>query len=170
MTLRVVTADVTAAYPPVWSELVNQAANTPVSQPAVPATGVAQYNNAGQAVVVTVTGGTVTVIAVSGVTTGLTTGAVVVPAGGSITLTYSVAPTWAWAALVAASGASPAAVQVAAAAPAGGQAGTIPQVTWRRGMVLDVPVGSALETAIGAGNLRAFIDGTDTVGHYMLAN
>ena len=45
------------------------------------------------AVSVTVSGGTVTVIAVSGVVTGLTTGTFTVPAGGSITVTYSVAPT-----------------------------------------------------------------------------
>ena len=44
---------------------------------------------------VTITGGTVTVIAVSGVVTGLTTGTFTVPAGGSITITYSVAPTFA---------------------------------------------------------------------------
>jgi hypothetical protein len=43
-----------------------------------------------------VTGGTVTVIAVNGVTTGQITGQFTVPAGGSIKLTYSVAPTWVW--------------------------------------------------------------------------
>lgn len=71
----------------------------PATAPAVPASTVPQYNNTGSAVVVTVSGGTVTVIAVSGVTTGLTTGAIYVPAGGTITLTYSVAPTWTWAAV-----------------------------------------------------------------------
>lgn len=69
----------------------------PAVTPAVPGTGVAQYSNSSQPVIVTVTGGTVTVIAVNGVTTGLTTGAIYVPTGGTITLTYSVAPTWAWA-------------------------------------------------------------------------
>jgi hypothetical protein len=43
---------------------------------------------------ITITGGTVTVIAVNGVTTGLTSGTFTVPAGGSITVTYSVAPTF----------------------------------------------------------------------------
>ena len=43
---------------------------------------------------VTITGGTVTAIAVNGVSTGLTTGTFTVPAGGSITVTYSVAPTF----------------------------------------------------------------------------
>jgi hypothetical protein len=44
---------------------------------------------------VTITGGTVTVIAVNGAVTGLTTGTFTVPAGGSITVTYSAAPTFA---------------------------------------------------------------------------
>lgn len=43
---------------------------------------------------VTVTGGTVTVIAVGGVVTGLTTGTFLIPPGGTITITYSVAPTF----------------------------------------------------------------------------
>lgn len=42
---------------------------------------------------VTVAGGTVTVIAVSGVVSGLTSGTFTIPPGGSITITYSVAPT-----------------------------------------------------------------------------
>lgn len=68
-----------------------------VTSPAIPATGVAQFNNNAQGVNVTVTGGTVTVIAVNGNATGLTSGTVFVPAAGTITLTYSVAPTWTWA-------------------------------------------------------------------------
>jgi hypothetical protein len=68
-----------------------------VTAPAVPASGVPVFNNNNQAVIVTVTGGTVTAIAVNGVTTGATTGPITVPAFGWITLTYSVAPTWAWA-------------------------------------------------------------------------
>lgn len=43
---------------------------------------------------ITVTGGTVTVIAVGGVSTGLTTGTFRIPPAGSITITYSVAPTF----------------------------------------------------------------------------
>ena len=38
----------------------------------------------------------ITAIAIGGQATGLTTGAFRVPAGQSITLTYSVAPTWVW--------------------------------------------------------------------------
>jgi hypothetical protein len=53
---------------------------------------------------VTITGGTVTVIAVNGVVTGLTTGTFTIPPGGSITVTYSVAPTFAMADIAPAAG------------------------------------------------------------------
>lgn len=69
---------------------------TTVTAPAVPASTVAQYNNTGVPVIVTVTGGTVTQITVNGTATGLTSGAINVPAGGTIAVTYSVAPTWTW--------------------------------------------------------------------------
>jgi hypothetical protein len=58
------------------------------------ANGVPSLNPNPVPVSVTVTGGTVTVIAVNGVVTGLTTGTFTVPAGGSITVTYSVGPTF----------------------------------------------------------------------------
>jgi hypothetical protein len=68
--------------------------------PAVPASTVAFNNGTGTPMwrnaTVTVIGGTVTVIAVDGVATGLTSGTVIVPSGKTITLTYSVAPTWKW--------------------------------------------------------------------------
>jgi hypothetical protein len=67
-----------------------------ITAPSVPATTVAQVNNKGFDMTVHVTGGTVTAVAVGGVATGLTAGAFRVPAGQSITLTYSVAPTWTW--------------------------------------------------------------------------
>ena len=41
---------------------------------------------------VTISGGTVTVIAVGGVVTGLTSGTFLIPPAGTITVTYSVAP------------------------------------------------------------------------------
>lgn len=66
------------------------------AQPAVPATTVAVTNNFGVDATVYVAGGTVTAITVSGTATGQTAGAVRVPSGASITLTYSVAPTWTW--------------------------------------------------------------------------
>jgi len=69
--------------------------------PSLAATGVAMTNNSGQPVAVTVTGGTVTVIAVGGTTqsvngTNVTSGTFVVAAGSTITITYSVAPTLSW--------------------------------------------------------------------------
>jgi len=67
--------------------------------PSVPATTVAHTNAFWRDCVVTVTGGTVTAIAVDGQTTGLTSGTVIVPTGKTITLTYSDAPTWKWWAL-----------------------------------------------------------------------
>jgi parallel beta-helix repeat protein len=65
-----------------------------VTTPGVVLTAV--QNTTGHDVLAYVTGGTVTVIAVGAVTTGLTAGAVHVPAGQTITLTYSAAPTWQW--------------------------------------------------------------------------
>ena len=69
--------------------------------PALAASTVAMTNSSGQPVAVTVTGGTVTVIAVGATTqssngTNLTSGTFVVAAGSTITLTYSVAPTVTW--------------------------------------------------------------------------
>lgn len=66
------------------------------SQPAVPASTVGQTNTYGVDATVYVAGGTVSAIAVAGNATGLTTGAIRVPAGSSIVLTYTVAPTWVW--------------------------------------------------------------------------
>lgn len=66
---------------------------TTVIQLILAASGTPFYNPNSVGVNVTVTGGTVTIIAVNGVTTGLTSGTVYVPAGGTLTITYSVAPT-----------------------------------------------------------------------------
>lgn len=67
-----------------------------VTTPSVPATTVAQTNSTGVDVVAYVSGGTVTGIAVNGTATGLTAGTFYVHAGGTITLTYSAAPSWVW--------------------------------------------------------------------------
>ena len=67
-----------------------------IISPPIPATGVAQANFFNQPVSVNISGGTVTVIAINGAATGFTSGIFTVPAGGSITLTYSAAPTWVW--------------------------------------------------------------------------
>lgn len=67
-----------------------------IAAPAIPATTVAYTNAFGVDATVHVTGGTVTAIAIGGVATGLTAGSFRIPAGQTITLTYSVAPTWTW--------------------------------------------------------------------------
>lgn len=66
------------------------------AQPAVPATTVAYTNNFGVDATVFIIGGTVTVVAIGGTATGQTSGSFRVPSGQTITLTYSVAPTWEW--------------------------------------------------------------------------
>jgi hypothetical protein len=70
-----------------------------VTAPSIPATTVALKNPFWRDCAVTVTGGTVTAIAVNGVSLGITSGTVFVPSGKTITLTYSSAPTWHWVAL-----------------------------------------------------------------------
>lgn len=71
-----------------------------VTTPSVPATTVAQNNTTGVDCTVYINGGTLTDIKVGGVSLGLpaatTNIGVGVPAGSSIALTYSVAPTWKW--------------------------------------------------------------------------
>jgi len=74
-------------------------ASPPVTAPAVPASTVAQQNTAGIPVQVVITGGTITAVVVNGITVGAAAGTYTVPAYGAISITYSVAPTWAWTAL-----------------------------------------------------------------------
>jgi hypothetical protein len=68
-----------------------------VSSPAVPLTTVAVTNGTGTVVAVTISAGTLTFVYVNGVQAGTTAGTYLVPVGGTISITYSVAPTWAWA-------------------------------------------------------------------------
>jgi hypothetical protein len=68
-----------------------------VSSPAVPLSTVAAANSTGTVVAVTVSGGTLTSVVVNGTQAGTTAGTYLVPAGGTISITYSVAPTWTWA-------------------------------------------------------------------------
>jgi hypothetical protein len=70
--------------------------NPSVSQPAVPASGVAQQNTNAFPVKVVISGGTATATTVNGITVGGGDGTYTVPAYGSIAITYSVAPTWVW--------------------------------------------------------------------------
>jgi hypothetical protein len=66
--------------------------------PSVPSSDAPVTNNTGLDQMVRVNGGTVTAIKIDGVLTGIgATGEwVPVRAGSTITLTYSVAPTWVW--------------------------------------------------------------------------
>lgn len=68
-----------------------------VSSPAVPATTVAATNTTGTVVAVTISGGTLTSVVVNGTQAGTTAGTYLVPIAGTISITYSVAPTWTWA-------------------------------------------------------------------------
>jgi hypothetical protein len=67
-----------------------------VATPAVPASTVAQENDAPYPVLVIVSGGTVTAVTVNGQQVGTGDGSYEVPAGQAIAITYTVAPTWAW--------------------------------------------------------------------------
>jgi hypothetical protein len=68
-----------------------------VTTPSVPATTVAQTNLTGTNCTVYITGGTVTAIKINGGTVLLNTPAMVyLPAGATISITYSSAPTWVW--------------------------------------------------------------------------
>jgi hypothetical protein len=64
--------------------------------PSVPATTVTLVNPFPFDVTVYLTGGTVTIVKVSGTATGLTSGGFRLKVGSSITLTYSAPPTWTW--------------------------------------------------------------------------
>jgi hypothetical protein len=67
------------------------------SQPAVPASGTAVQNTNAYPVTVTLSGFTLTQVFVNGILVGSTNGPYLVPSGGAISVTYSVAGTWTWA-------------------------------------------------------------------------
>lgn len=73
--------------------------------PAVPLTTVPVQNTSALPYTVVVSAGTVTLVTVNGVTVGTGDGTYAVPAGASIAITYSVAPTWTWTAAPGAFGA-----------------------------------------------------------------
>lgn len=68
-----------------------------VSSPSVPASTVAASNTTGTVVAVTISGGTLSAVTVNGTSAGTAAGVYLLPVGGSIAVTYTVAPTWAWA-------------------------------------------------------------------------
>lgn len=76
----------------------NQPTGPITTPPAIAASGTAVTNNFGVPCQVFVNGGTVSAVAIGGTATGetVTGGSYRVPVGGTITLTYSVAPTWTW--------------------------------------------------------------------------
>lgn len=74
-------------------------ANAAIVQPAIPASTVAQQNTNSVPVQVVITGGTATSTSVNGIVVGGGDGTYTVPAYGSISVTYSVAPTWVWTSL-----------------------------------------------------------------------
>jgi hypothetical protein len=67
-----------------------------VTTPGVPASGTPLVSTYTWPVYVTITGGTMSAVVINGATVGSGAGNYVIPAQGTITLTYTVAPTWAW--------------------------------------------------------------------------
>lgn len=78
-----------------YSYMAQYATTAPV-QPSVPATTVAAQNTNPYPVQVVITGGTLTVVAINGITVGTTAGTYYLSPGNQIAITYSSAPTWVW--------------------------------------------------------------------------
>lgn len=68
----------------------------PVTAPSIPGSGTALTNPFWRSAQINITGGTVTEVAIDGVNQLSTSGGFALPPGHAITLTYSVAPSWAW--------------------------------------------------------------------------
>lgn len=132
-----------------------------VATPSVPATTVAVQNTNPGPVQVVITAGTMTAVIINGVTVGAGAGTYTVPPAGTISMTFSVAPTWAWSAV--------------GGTPAGNFLPRIPKGTV---IVADSGGGSTpsqvlyttLNALNGGAGLRAFVQGQDDVGHAGLAN
>lgn len=77
-------------------ELVQQFTTVTVATPAFPGSAAAIQNPYPFPVTVVISGGTATATTVNGQLVGPGDGTYIVPAAGSISVTYSVAPTWAW--------------------------------------------------------------------------
>jgi len=146
----VTTADINAEAWPTAGSLV--------TTPSVPASTVAVNNANAFPVSVTITGGTMTAVVVNGVTVGTGAGTYVVSAGGTISMTYTVAPTWLWSAF--------------GLQPAGYFQPRLPKGTV---VYADSSAGSTAPQLLyqylnGVSALRAFVQGQDDVGHQALAN
>jgi hypothetical protein len=81
----------------------SRAPTSAVTQPSMPASTTPVTNSTGVACMVYVVGGTLTVITVGGVATGITAAAaagaahtILVSPGQTIAITYTGAPTWTW--------------------------------------------------------------------------
>lgn len=77
-----------------FTTLFNNTGST--ATPSFPATNTPVTNANGWAVFVTITGGTLTSVKVNGTQVGTAAGTYVVPAGQTISVTYTLAPTWNW--------------------------------------------------------------------------
>ena len=176
----VLTANVTIPWPATWSQVIQGAANIPITTPAMPASATPISNPYGVAAAITIaaSGATITAISTGSNSanlsaTGLTSGTVFLPNDWAIAVTYTGGtPTWTWlSAQLPQSGASSQVAAVSSPAPPGGQLGTIPQFTWFAGQPLWLDTAGALYAALGGGtNLQAWIDGTSNVGHWGLSN
>ncbi|HEY2638437.1 MAG TPA: hypothetical protein VGI66_00950 [Streptosporangiaceae bacterium] len=91
-----------------------------VVTPAVPASTVTATNSNPFYVVVTLTGFTATVVSVNGSSVGNPAAGIVVPPGGTVAVTYTVAGTWAWAAATAGLSGNPIASPSTIECPPGG--------------------------------------------------
>ena len=67
-----------------------------ISTPGFPASTTPVLNTFPYTIYATITGGTLTNVLVNGVSVGTTAGTYAVPVNGTISITYSVAPTWSW--------------------------------------------------------------------------
>lgn len=101
-----------------------------VSTPSVPLSTVAQSNPNPFTAKVVITGGTMTNVSVNGATVGTGAGTYLVPAFGTITMTYSVAPTWAWSNARTLSPAAGAGISGFRLRPASGFAVNAGTITW----------------------------------------
>lgn len=82
------------ARPEAGNVFVSQ--GTSITPPVIPASNTPVVNDKGASCVVTVVGGTVSQILVNGTFFGQTSGDVTLSPNDSITLIYTVAPTWTW--------------------------------------------------------------------------
>lgn len=87
------TIQLTYTVAPTWTWTL---IGSSVTTPSVPSSNTAVTNTSGTNVQVVITGGTMTAVTIGGVQVGTGAGTYQLPAGQTIAMTYSVAPTWAW--------------------------------------------------------------------------